>query len=179
MSQYQVATRYARALFQLAEDQQCAEAVFGGMTDLLDLTRRNAAFADILRHAGLSIRQQRDVLEALLQGRVYPLVLRFLHFLATRRRLAALPEVCEAYIARYRDSRRQVRAEVVSALELRPDQVTLLCRKLEAKYQRQIEAVVSTDPSLLGGFIVRVRDDVHDYSIRGQLDALHTAITHA
>lgn len=180
MSDYQVSTRFARALFQLAEERQCADVVYREMLNLSALLRdAGAPLAPLITHAALSEAQQRQVLKALFGDRLSPLTNQFLQFLAERRRLSVLPAICEAYDKRYRESRQLLHAEIVGAKDLAPEQVQALSRKLEAKYHMNIEAAVSTDPSLLGGFVVRVADVVHDYSVRGQLDALRTAIMHA
>ena len=34
------------------------------------------------------------------------------------------------------------------------------------------------DASLLGGFVVIVKDDVHDFSVKGQLEALRANLVH-
>ncbi len=179
MSNHQVATRYARALFQLAEEQGQTEAVFHEVEALGRLLRASPDLAAFAANTALSGDQQRRVLEGLCADRVSALLARFLHFLAARRRLPALAAILAAFEGQYRESRRLLRAELIGAGEWRPDQVQALCRKLEAKYRMNIEAAVSTDPSLLGGFVVRVRDVVHDYSVRRQLDRLRTAIMHA
>ncbi|MCC6579061.1 MAG: F0F1 ATP synthase subunit delta, partial [Phycisphaeraceae bacterium] len=72
-----------------------------------------------------------------------------------------------------------LKARLVSAFALRPEQIDALRRKLEAKYQKQIDLAVDTDSSLLGGFVVQVRDTVHDCSVRGKLTALYASLAHA
>ncbi|MCE9616673.1 MAG: ATP synthase F1 subunit delta [Lentisphaerae bacterium] len=179
MSEYRVAARYAKALFLLSEEQGATVAVRQDLADLRRLIQATPDLASFLAHAALSSREQQVILDALFKGRAAPLTARLLGLLVERRRLMVLPDVCSAYEDFYRAAHQILEARLVSAYPLRPDQVEALRQKLETKYRHQIDLAVDTDAALLGGFVVRVRDTVHDCSVRGKLDALFTSLAHA
>lgn len=179
MSEHRVATRYAKALFQLAEEQLATDAVQHDLEKLEALIRANADLAAFLAHAGLSPAEQHSALETIFRGRVHDLVWRLLAFVVERRRLPHLHAICAAFAERYREARNILQANLTTAFELRPDQIAALRDRLAAKYQKQIELTVDTNASLLGGFVVRVRDVVHDFSVQGRLGALHAELAQA
>ena len=65
-------------------------------------------------------------------------------------------------------------ARVASAEALSDAQRTALAGKLEQIYGREMAIHSEVDPSLLGGMVVRVGDEVIDGSTRGKLDRLRT-----
>lgn len=178
MSEHRVATRYARAVFQLADEQGQADAVRQDMAGLHALIASSADFRVFLTHAGLTAAEQRVALEALFKNRAAELVTRLLDFLVDRRRLPILGELCAAFEEQYRDARGILPAHVTSAFDLRPDQVEALRGKLETKYKKHVDMTVNTDAKLLGGFVVIVKDDVHDFSVKGRLEALRANLAH-
>ncbi|WCZ38710.1 F0F1 ATP synthase subunit delta [Corynebacterium jeddahense] len=65
-------------------------------------------------------------------------------------------------------------ARVASAEALSDAQRTALAGKLEQIYGREMAIHSEVDPSLLGGMVVRVGDEVIDGSTRGKLERLRT-----
>ena len=65
-------------------------------------------------------------------------------------------------------------ARVKSAEALSETQRDALARKLEQIYGREMAIHSEVDPSLLGGMVVRVGDEVIDGSTRGKINRLRT-----
>jgi F-type H+-transporting ATPase subunit delta len=68
------------------------------------------------------------------------------------------------------EQRRQVLAEVRSAVELTADQRSRLAAALSTLQGRQVRLNVIVDPEVVGGIVVRVGDDVIDGSIASRLE---------
>jgi F-type H+-transporting ATPase subunit delta len=68
------------------------------------------------------------------------------------------------------DQRRQVLAEVRSAVELTGEQRTRLATALSTLQGRQVRLNVIVDPEVVGGIVVRVGDDVIDGSVASRLE---------
>ena len=67
-------------------------------------------------------------------------------------------------------------ARVATAEELSDSQRGVLAQKLEKIYGREIAIHSEVDPSLLGGVVIRVGDEVIDGSTRGKLTRLRTDV---
>ena len=65
-----------------------------------------------------------------------------------------------------------VLAWVRSAVPLTEEQRELLKRRLRERFGQEFILRVEIDPSLIGGLVVRVKDQVFDGSVAGRLDAL-------
>ncbi len=168
----QAAKRYARAVFQLAEQENRADAV---CTDLLSIGALLEQSADLARFIGnlvIPTEKRTQTLTALFGGKVDALTLRFLLFLESKRRLVALPEIIEHVGKLYDEKLGVLNVEITSATQLEPGQFAAIGQKLEQKFNKKIKATAALDPKLLGGFIVQVGGTIYDYSIETQLQSL-------
>ena len=78
--------------------------------------------------------------------------------------------------ARYKLGPRTVHSpltgEVISAIELSESQQAKIVGELRGRYGERLELRFATDPSLIGGLIIRVGDQVLDNSLRTRLSAI-------
>lgn len=68
-------------------------------------------------------------------------------------------------------------AQVRTAHPLAPEEEAKLQASLEKRFGRKIELRLSTDASLLGGFIAQVESEVYDASVSGQLNKFKESLT--
>jgi F-type H+-transporting ATPase subunit delta len=173
------AKRYAKALFDLAREQDHLEAIRADIGDLTRLLEESPDFARFVADPLIPADKRGEVLVALLKDRADPLTARFLAFLDSRDRLDQLPGICSVFTALYNDIKGILLVEITSAVPLSAEQVDQVEKRLHVKFGKQIESTQSTDPALLGGFKVRVGDTIHDYSIATQLQTLKQKLINA
>ncbi|MCO7220661.1 F0F1 ATP synthase subunit delta [Klenkia sp. PcliD-1-E] len=111
------------------------------------------------------------LLDRLLSGKVSPVTERLVRNSLTSRHVhnaaVAVERLSEAASAR----RGQSVAHVVSAVELSDAQRQRLTGILERTYGRTIGLQVQVDPSIVGGLVIRVGDEIVDGSIANRLAA--------
>lgn len=103
--------------------------------------------------------------------------LNLLRLLLQRGRIETLPQVASEFGAL--DDRRQglSRAVATSAEPLGPTEVKALTERLETLSGGRTALTTQTDPSLLGGVVVRIGDRLIDGSVRGRLERLRGRLT--
>ncbi len=102
----------------------------------------------------------------------------FLSVLAEGGRLRLLPEIAVQYAALRAGVENVVDVELVSALEVAPEQRARLTAALAQRFGgREVRLHVNLDPSLFGGAIVRAGDLVIDGSLKDRLERLGSALT--
>ncbi len=168
----QASRRYARAVFELAEEQQKTDAVCTDLITLGTLIEQSRELARFLGNLVIPSEKRTQTLTALFEGKVDPLTLRFLLFLESKRRLVALPGIIEQIGLLFDEKQGVLNAEITSASQLEPAQFASIGRKLEDRFGKKIKATAAVDPALLGGFIVQVGGTIYDYSIETQLQSL-------
>ena len=93
--------------------------------------------------------------------------------LANEGTLNLLPHVASAF-ERYAEqtSQERLEGEIISAVELDEAQRAHIAEDLRTRYGSGIELRFQVDPSLIGGLIIRVGDQVLDNSLRARLSAI-------
>jgi F-type H+-transporting ATPase subunit delta len=96
----------------------------------------------------------------------------FLLALAREGALSRLPAIIQAFEGYSQTEARALSAEVASAVALSEAQQAKIVADLRARYGERMEVHFSVDPSLIGGLIIRVGDQVLDNSLRARLSAI-------
>lgn len=164
------ATRYARALFDVALRESDPVRIEQDLTTFVQAMSDNAE----LRRALTSPAVPRDARVSLVsaiaaQAGAQPPVAKLLAMLADRGRLELLPLLLEVYRDRLLEHRNVVRASVTTAAPLPPEHLQSLESRLGTLTGKQVQLSTTVDPSLIGGMIARVGSTVYDGSIRTQL----------
>jgi F-type H+-transporting ATPase subunit delta len=70
-------------------------------------------------------------------------------------------------------------AEVRSAKELESDEIQQLTETLSKKVGKRVELEISTDASLLGGFVVKIGSEIWDASVIGKINKFRESLANA
>ena len=97
--------------------------------------------------------------------------------LAGNDRLMLLPEIYSQYEVLKAEAEGVLEATIVSALELGAAQKADLMAAIKTKFGRDVQATVQVDPSLIGGAVITVGDQVIDGSVKGRLQKMAAALT--
>ena len=176
-----VATRYARALFDVAlAERQDLEQIDRELAGIVALVSGNEGLARALTDPAVPPARKRAVVEELLsRSPVNDMLARTIRLLADRDRLMLLPDLAAAFRNRLMDHQQIVRAEVTTAMALPADRVTALQQGLADATGRQVQLEVRVDPSIVGGAVTKIGSTVFDGSVTTQLERLKRKLVEA
>jgi F-type H+-transporting ATPase subunit delta len=97
-----------------------------------------------------------------------------INLLIENKRLPLLPLVASEYTIIYDFLKGVEVAQVTSAIPLNKDLENRILKKVKEMSGKDISLKNIIDPSILGGFILRVGDKQYDSSISGQLNQLRS-----
>lgn len=92
-------------------------------------------------------------------------------------RLSLLPAITEAFEALKAQEEGTLEAHIIASVKPTASETKDLVKRLEVKFGKKIEATVSVDPEMIGGFKIIVGDTVIDASVKGQLQNLAYSLT--
>jgi F-type H+-transporting ATPase subunit delta len=171
------ARRYAKALFQLAQEAGTVDAVRAELNRFTDVLEGSQELRDVLLRPLHSAAERRAVLRGLAdQAGASDLVRNFYMFLIDQRRLIDLSGIREGFESLADELAGLMRATVRSAAPLRQDQLDKLQAALSRKVGHDVQLSVEVDPELIGGLVAQVGDLVLDGSLRTQLTQLRASL---
>jgi F-type H+-transporting ATPase subunit delta len=170
-----LARPYAEAVFKLAEETSSV-ARWSDVLGLYAIAMKDKDLANVLGNPRVSAEQADKLLGSLLDdisGQEGAL----LTMLRENGKLQLMPEI-SALFNEMRDAAEGViEADVVSAFELKDDQVKALAGMLKKELDRDVTIKASVDPSIIGGVVIRAGDIVIDGSVAGKLKDLTSYLT--
>jgi F-type H+-transporting ATPase subunit delta len=174
----EIAQVYARALFEVAQEQ-----------DKLDLVREQlGAFADALNENGdlrvfffspyFSTEEKKDGLHRTLEGADQAIV-NFLETLLERHRMPVIFRIRAEYGRLWDAENQLLPVEVTSAVDLDEATVKSIGERIGQQTGQRVELTSTVDPSILGGIVLRVGNSILDASIKHRLDQLRKHVAQA
>ena len=161
---------YAQALFAVAE----AEGELGQVEDELfqfgQILESRPDLREALADPQLPSDRKRALLEELLGGKASRHTVSLLGFLIDQGRAKELPKILDALAVVAAEQRRKQVAEVRSAVRLSAEQRKRLQAALSQATGKDVEVKVVVDPTVIGGVVARVGDQVFDGTIRRKLE---------
>ena len=107
---------------------------------------------------------------------VDPMIKNFCSLLAEKERLPLFEEIAEAFGKLLDEAWGVVRGKLLTAVSLSKEQQAGILARLEKQTSKQIALKFEVDPSILGGGVLQVGDNVLDASLRAQLAILRDII---
>lgn len=173
----QLAGRYAKALFELADEKQDLDAVAADLRAVQGLLDESSDLRVALRSPLIRREAQGGaVAEVLAKAGIGETVRNFVGVVANHRRLAALPEMIRAFLAELARRRGEVTARVASARPLGDAQSKAVVESLKKAMGAKVAVDFSVDPALIGGLVVHVGSRMIDSSVRTRLQKLQQAM---
>lgn len=173
MSDTAVAERYARAVFELADEAGQVSSVGAEIDRFAELYESTAELERALGNPAVDEAARDAVLKDLgAQLSLSPLSLNAIRLMARRRRLGAIRDVARE-IRRLADEKAGVLRATVTAAKPLPDAYyERLAAELEKRMGRKVLIERREDPTLIAGVVTRIGDNTIDGSVRGRLNAL-------
>jgi F-type H+-transporting ATPase subunit delta len=176
----EAAGRYARAVFDLAKEANQLEAVEHDFVKFATAWKESAELRDVARSPLIDPAEKANALTAV-AGRLglSDLGRKAIGVAAQNRRAAELPGIASTYRALVARERGARQVEVIFARKPGEQEKDAVVEALSKQLGAKVEAEISVDESLIGGFVARVGSRQFDASVKAKLDALRLALKSA
>ncbi|PQB05509.1 ATP synthase F1 subunit delta [Aureitalea marina] len=172
MSGSKVAGRYAKAILDQAQEAGVQDAVFTDMQSIAQTIDGSKELRLMLQSPVIKIDDKKEALEKIFSNSA-SLTQDLFRVLAINERMQALRYVAARYIDLYNEEKGIQVAHVTTAVELSEGlEKEVLNKVCELTGSNNVTIENKIDPSIIGGFILRVGDLQYNASIANQLGSL-------
>lgn len=176
MSKYASAKRYAKALLEVAKEQNAITAIKEQFGTLVEAVKSQPEMAMLLNHPRVEAQDKKQLLTGALQGANESFV-NFLHLLVDKGREANLVAIYDAFVLLVNEHEGIVEATITSSNLLDEATINQIAASFSKQLGKQVRATNNVDSALLGGIVVRIGDRLYDGSVKGRLDRLSKSLT--
>ncbi len=173
------AKRYARAFFRIAQEKNSVEVIANDFAGIASVIEQSQELDSFLKAPLISSENRIKALKAMFESKIDKLSLEFLLFLERKNRLEITQDTLQEFAGLNDELQNIQRVSITSAFEMDKAQVESITKRLQEKLSKNIVAEVKIEPELIGGFKIKVGDQVSDLSIATQLDRLKQSIVKA
>ncbi len=174
----EIATVYARSLFEVAADQDKLDLVREQVGEFADAVSENRELQIFLFSPYFSTEEKADGLDRALTD-VDPVVENFLKLLIEKHRMPVIFRIRAEYDQLWEEENKLLPVEITSAIELPEETVKQLGDQISEQTGRTVELSSNVNPDILGGIVVQVGNSVLDASIRNRLEQLRRQVAKA
>ena len=169
--------RYAKALFDLAQEEHQVQRVKSCLKVFTKLAHTSKDFGEVLANPKISRNEREAVLNALCIPIQAPDIFQsFMRQLVKAHRIPYLAQIEEIYQSLVSQEKKEQVVEVISAHPLTSAQSALLKETLKKAFPGIISLIFVNDPKVLGGIMIRVGSRVVDATLASQLNKLATVM---
>ena len=169
--------RYAKALFDLAQEEHQVQRVKSCLKVFTKLAHTSKDFGEVLANPKISRNEREAVLNALcIQIKAPDIFQSFMRQLVKAHRIPYLAQIEEIYQSLVSQEKKEQVVEVISAHPLTSAQSALLKETLKKAFPGIISLIFVNDPKVLGGIMIRVGSRVVDATLASQLNKLATVM---
>lgn len=166
------AIRYAKAILQKANENNTAAVLFGDMQSIHNTIEGSRELQLVLQSPVIKASEKKQALLKIFSGQsetTHSLI----NVLDQNKRTSLLGKVAASYLNLYNDSQGVKEASVTTAVELSSELESKVMSKIkELTGSEKVILKSEIDPSIIGGFILRVGDVQYDSSIVNQFRRL-------
>lgn len=169
---------YGSALYALAAEEHCEDAVLDGLTLARDAFARQPEYLKLVQNPALPTAERLGLLDEAFGG-VHPYVLNFLKILCEKSALGLAGGCLAQFRGQLYEARGILPVQAISAVALSEAQKQALTEKLHAKTGLTVQLETRIDPSVLGGVKLRYEGRELDGTTSGRMEALRRALLEA
>ncbi|GAB3920941.1 ATP synthase F1 subunit delta [Mucilaginibacter myungsuensis] len=172
MSELTVATRYAKSLIDLAQEQKALEPVKADMELFVNTLKASTELQAVLRNPIVAHGKKKSILHAIFGEKVSKVTISFFDIMVSKARAEILYPTALEFVSQYNFINKIINAKVVSASPLSAANLEVIKAEVARITGGSVALQSKVDPNLIGGFVLTVGDRQIDTSVATGLNAI-------
>lgn len=181
MSEFRVATRYAKSLLDLAIEQNALEDVHRDMQLFDQICTQSRDFWLLLKNPIINHEKKLHVLESLFKDKVHHMTASFFEIITRKNRESVLASIAKEFHRQYNVFKGVEQAVVTTTFAINDqlrEHFKQIVDQTEGTGDGGVELAEVVDESLIGGFVLKIGGQQLDASILSKLKELKLKFSH-
>lgn len=173
MSEFRLASRYAKSVIELAEEKGQLDKVHNDIRLLQQTFRSSKDLVSMLKNPVVYTDKKIRILEMLFKDKINPITYEFLKLVTAKKRENHLPTIVQSFIDQYNKLQEIVTVNFTTPVAVDPaleEKIKEIVRKATGK--SNIDLRTKVNPNIIGGYILQYEDKQYDASVFRHLETL-------
>lgn len=172
MRHTKVKKRYAKALFDLAEELNIIENIHDDMQFIIEVCKKVPEFNILMKSPIIKSDKKLNILWAILPASTHLVTKKFIEIVTRKNRELFLDAMSLEFIELYKEHHNIQTVYLTTSHKLSEELKTLIKTKISSEIDSKIDLIENMDSNLIGGFIIKVQDKIFDSSFKGGIGKL-------
>ncbi|MGA2172098.1 MAG: ATP synthase F1 subunit delta [Sedimentisphaerales bacterium] len=160
---------YALAIFDIAVEQHLVDVVKSDLDSLGNIFAKEEDLSKLMWSPYFTRQYKTDLLLKAFSGTFSELTMNCMMIAAKHNRLKFLPEIVACFDRLWDEHHGFVPVKITTSEKLDDERIKKLSDDIASSLKRKIRIESSTDPSIIGGIVIRYGDKIIDNTIRTRL----------
>ena len=174
--QSRAAIRYAKAIFEIAKEENSIDSVFRDMKTVDILYNSSYDFKNLLSNSQINYNEKKTAILSLIKDH-NSLTIKLLDLLIKNKRVYIVNDIASSFIQLYNFHNDIKEAVVITASPINKDLEEKILSKINVSDLNSINLKNIVNPEILGGFIIRFDGKEYNASVKQNLNNLKTQLT--
>lgn len=171
-----LADDYAAAILKVVQAENVQDEVEQQLKNFAGILQQNQELKTTLADHKIDVEHRSMIIKDLLDGKMEPTTVALLGMIIEVGRGNELAEILDTFIDHAAAGRNRKVARVRSAQPLSDEQKTRLAEALKTSMGLDVEVHATVDPTMIGGVITEIGDNIIDGSIRNRLRQMRNSV---
>ena len=173
--QSRAAIRYAKAIYEIADEENLINEIFNDMIRINKLNRDSSDFKNLLSNSIIDNFDKKKAISFLLEKN-NSITEKLLDLLIHNKRVAIISDIANSFIQLYNKNNNIKEAIVITASPIDKDLEKKILSQIKIPAAKSINLINLVDSSIIGGFIIRYDGKEYNASIKQNLKNLKTEL---
>ena len=174
-----MAKKYARALYNVAVQQENVKKVSNRINYIANVMKAVPEFSQLLQTHRVSTENKISILKNVLKDNISSLEIELISDILENNNILILSDIAKHFEYLVETDSNLVNMAITSATELSAEEVEHIQSNIEFQLNKKVGVHTSIDKSLIGGVRLRVGNIMIDNTISRRLDMLKNTLTQA
>lgn len=174
--QSRAAIRYARAIYEIADEEKLVEEVYNDMIRISKLNRDSFDFKNLLSNSIIDNIDKKKAILSLIEKN-NSITEKLLDLLIHNKRVAIISDISSSFIQLYNKHNNIKEAVVITASPIDKNLENQILSQIKIPEAKSITLINLVDSSIIGGFIIQYDGKEYNASIKQNLKNLKTELT--
>jgi F-type H+-transporting ATPase subunit delta len=173
MQSTKASLRYAKAIFNLAKEQNIVDQLLLDFKSLAAIINEKTELFSLIKDPTIKHQKKIKLFQKVFDSKLHTTTMQFLILVLKKGRESMLSQMLDKYTELYNKEKGIVLAEIISSKPISEELKENIKQKISS--DRKVELKETIDKSILGGFIINSGDLQYDASIRKKINNVKRA----
>ena len=172
MDRNRVTVRYAKALIELASEQNVLNEVSNDFSVLAEAIKQYEGFEQYISNPGFSSSEKFGKVESIFSESFNALSIKFIQLVFNNNREEYLKDLCRNIVAMAMEIRGIISANLTTAKKLDSTLIEKLKKIFESEIKADLQLSTEINEELIGGFVFTIDGQQYDASVASKINAI-------